>query len=54
VKVREGVVTLSGTLAREDLIEVAKRLASGVDGVITVVCKLTAASTATGAPSAGA
>jgi CBS-domain-containing membrane protein len=51
VKVREGIVTLAGTLAREDLIEVAKRLASGVDGVITVVCKL---STATGAPSAGA
>ena len=54
VKVREGVVTLAGTLAREDLIEVAKRLASGVDGVITVICKLTVASAATGAPSAGA
>lgn len=54
VNVRDGVVTLTGTLAREDLIEVAERLASGVDGVITVICKLTAASAATGAPSAGA
>jgi CBS-domain-containing membrane protein len=54
VNVRDGVVTLTGTLAREDLIEVAKRLASGVDGVITVICKLTAASAATGAPPAGA
>jgi len=54
VKVRDGVVTLTGTLAREVLIEVAERLASGVDGVITVICKLTAASAATGAPSAGA
>jgi osmotically-inducible protein OsmY len=54
VNVRDGAVTLTGTLAREDLIEVAKRLASGVDGVITVICKLTAASAATGAPSAGA
>jgi CBS domain-containing protein len=54
VNVRDGAVTLTGTLAREDLIEVAERLASGVDGVITVICKLTAASAATGAPSAGA
>jgi CBS domain-containing protein len=54
VKVRDGIVTLTGTLAREDLIEVAERLASGVDGVITVICKLTAAPAATGAPSAGA
>lgn len=54
VNVRDGVVTLTGTLAREDLIEVAERLASGVDGVITVICKLTAASAATGAPPAGA
>jgi len=30
VQVRDGVVTMSGTLAREDLIEVAERLASGV------------------------
>lgn len=54
VNVRDGVVTLTGTLAREVLIEVAERLASGVDGVITVICKLTVASAATGAPSAGA
>jgi CBS domain-containing protein len=54
VKVREGVVTLSGTLARADLIAVAERLAAGVDGVVTVVCKLTAQPATTGAlPSAG-
>jgi CBS-domain-containing membrane protein len=41
VSVVDGIVTLSGTLAREDLIGVAERLASGVDGVITVVSKLT-------------
>jgi CBS domain-containing protein len=54
VQVRDGVVTLAGTLAREELIEAAQRLASGVDGVITVVCKLTAAPAATDAPSARA
>ena len=41
-------------LAREELIEAAQRLASGVDGVITVACKLTAAPTPTNAPSAHA
>jgi CBS domain-containing protein len=41
VSVVDGVVTLSGTLASEELIPVAERLASGVDGVVTVVCKLT-------------
>jgi len=50
VKVRDGVVTLSGTLAREDLIPVAERLATGVDGVVTVACKLTGHSAAAGAP----
>ena len=42
VTVREGVVILSGSLARAELIPVAERLASGVDGVVAVVCKLTA------------
>jgi CBS domain-containing protein len=50
VKVRDGIVTLSGTLAREDLIPVAERLAAGVDGVVTVACKLTGQSAAAGAP----
>jgi CBS domain-containing protein len=36
-----GVVTLSGTLARKNLIPVAERLASGVDGVVAVTCNLT-------------
>ena len=54
VSVVDGIVTLSGTLAREDLIPVAERLASGVDGVVTVVCKLTAQPAAGGArPAAG-
>jgi CBS domain-containing protein len=42
VTAREGVVILSGTLTRPDLIPVAERLASGVDGVVAVICKLTA------------
>ncbi|MGO8887436.1 MAG: CBS domain-containing protein [Streptosporangiaceae bacterium] len=42
VKVKEGVVILSGSVARKDLIPVAERLAAGIDGVVTVVCKLTA------------
>jgi CBS-domain-containing membrane protein len=50
VSAREGVVTLSGTLAREDLIPVAERLAERVDGVVTVVCKLTGRSAPTGRP----
>ena len=37
--VRHGVATLSGTLARKDLIPVAVRLASDVDGVVTVLDK---------------
>jgi CBS domain-containing protein len=41
VTVRDGVVTLSGTLARKDLIPVAERLAAGVDGVVGVTCELT-------------
>lgn len=55
VKVREGVVILSGALARADLIPVAERLAAGVDGVVTVVCKLTGQSaSAASPPGAGA
>ena len=55
VKVSEGVVTLSGTLARADLIPVAERLASDIDGVVTVVCKLTGPSaTAAAGPPADA
>ncbi len=41
VTVRDGVVFLSGRLARPNLIPVAERLASGVDGVVEVICKLT-------------
>jgi CBS-domain-containing membrane protein len=41
VTVRDGVVTLSGTLARKDLIPVAERLAAGVDGVVGLTCELT-------------
>jgi CBS domain-containing protein len=40
VAVRHGVVTLSGALARKDLIPVAVRLASDVDGVVSVLDKL--------------
>ena len=52
VKVNQGVVILSGTLARADLIPVAERLASDIDGVVTVVCKLTGrpATAASGPP----
>ena len=52
VKVRDGVVTMSGTLPREDLIGVAERLACAVDGVVTVNCKLTGRSTRTVPPAA--
>jgi len=52
VKVRDGIVTLSGTLAREDLIPVAERLTSAVAGVVAVNCKLTGRPAKTGAPSA--
>ena len=41
VSVLEGVVTLGGGLDDEDLIPVAVGLASGVDGVVAVVNKLT-------------
>lgn len=41
VTVRDGVVILSGSLARPNLIPVAERLASGVDGVVAVIGKLT-------------
>jgi CBS domain-containing protein len=55
VSVRDGVVKLSGTLVREDLIPAAERLASGVDGVVTVVCTLTGRTAGAGpAPASGA
>jgi CBS domain-containing protein len=41
VTVRDGVVILSGSLPRPNLIPVAERLASGVDGVVAVIGKLT-------------
>lgn len=42
VTARDGVATLSGTIARPELIPVAERLASEVDGVVAVTCCLTA------------
>ena len=54
VRVRDGIVTLSGTLARQDLISVAERLAAQVDGVVTVACKLTAQPAKSGVPQGGA
>jgi CBS domain-containing protein len=54
VSVRDGVVTLSGTLARKELIPVAERLATGMDGVVAVVSKLTGPPSGAGAqPAAG-
>jgi CBS domain-containing protein len=55
VKVTNGVVILSGTLARGERIPVAERLASDVDGVVSVSCKLTVrpAETAAGTRAAG-
>lgn len=41
VTVRDGGVILSGSLTRPNLIPVAERLASGVDGVVAVICELT-------------
>jgi CBS-domain-containing membrane protein len=41
VTARHGVVTLSGTMARDDLIPVAGRLAADVDGVVAVHDRLT-------------
>jgi CBS-domain-containing membrane protein len=52
VKVRDGVVTLSGAIPREDLIGVAERLTSSVDGVVAVNCKLTGRSSRTVPPAA--
>jgi CBS domain-containing protein len=55
VSVRDGIVKLSGALAREDLIPAAERLASGVDGVVTVICTLTGQTAGAGpAPASGA
>jgi CBS domain-containing protein len=42
VTVRDGVVILSGTIASADLIPVAERLASQVDGVVAVTSRLAA------------
>jgi len=53
VTARDGVVTLSGTASRADLIPVAERLASGVDGVVAVICKLTAQARSGAAPGGG-
>jgi CBS domain-containing protein len=41
VQVRDGVVTLRGSLGQPELIPAAVRLASDVDGVVTVIDKLT-------------
>ena len=41
VTVKDGVVTLSGTLSRKHLIPVAEHLAAGVDGVVGVTCEVT-------------
>jgi CBS domain-containing protein len=43
VHVKDGVVTLSGSLARADLIPAAQRVASDVDGVVSVFSRLTSA-----------
>ena len=40
VTARDGVITLSGTLARKDMIQLAVRLASDTDGVVSVHDKL--------------
>ena len=46
VSVRDGVVTLSGSPAGPDQISVAVKLASDVDGVVTVINKLAGRATA--------
>ena len=50
VTVRDGVVIMSGRLARPNLIPVAERLASGVDGVVAVTCELTIGADSGAAP----
>lgn len=52
ITARDGVATLSGTIARPELIPVAERLASEADGVVAVICRLTA-QTDSGVKSAG-
>jgi osmotically-inducible protein OsmY len=42
VTAHNGIVTLSGTMPKQDLIPVAVRLASDVDGVVAVRDKLSA------------
>jgi len=54
VTVRDGVVTLAGTIAREELIAVAGRLASEVDGVVAVTSRLTAPRDSGAAPASPA
>jgi hypothetical protein len=41
VKVRDGIVTLSGQLERRSLIPIAVSLVHGLDGVVDVVDRLT-------------
>jgi CBS-domain-containing membrane protein len=53
VKARDGVVTLSGTVANPELIPVAERLASEADGVVGVICRLTAQTDSGVAPASG-
>ncbi|MFC8917645.1 CBS domain-containing protein [Streptomyces sp. NPDC047821] len=43
VDVSEGAVTLSGTVPDDEVIPVVRRLCQGVDGVVTVIDRLTAA-----------
>jgi CBS domain-containing protein len=50
VSAEDGLVTLAGTIDRPELSPVAVRLASGVDGVLAVVDKLTTAPAATPNP----
>jgi osmotically-inducible protein OsmY len=53
VTVREGVAVLSGGIARDEQIPAAERLAGSIDGVVSVVCKLTAKQATSHAPSPG-
>ena len=50
VSAHDGLVTLSGEVAREDLVAIAGRLAGEVDGVLAVVDNLTAATVPAGHP----
>ncbi len=50
VSAHDGLVTLSGEVAREDLVTIAGRLAGEVDGVLAVVDNLTVATVPAGHP----